>query len=172
MFIIRSTAKTGRIQIMVKSYLSPSNTYSFEYPDDWKIEKDAGTTIVLFKKGGLFKKDSSNLLRITPYLSDSIISPEAYKALINKRKQDHKDLLVIEKSDKFIMNFNILKYTTETYQNLGDTRLSFISYYWELLISNRIFTCWFTVNKEEADLPKTKEEMAIAEKILYSLKLL
>jgi hypothetical protein len=157
---------------MVKSYLSPSNTYSFEYPDDWKLEKDAGTTLVLFKKGGLFKKDSSNLLRITPYLSDSIISPEAYKALINNRRKDFKDLEVLEKSDNFIMNFNILKYQKETYQNLGDTRLSFISYYWELVINNRIFTCWFTVNKEDLDLPKTKEELATAEKILYSLKLL
>lgn len=157
---------------MAKTYLSPSNTYSFEYPDDWKLEKDAGTTIVLFRKGGLFKKDSSNLLRITPLLSDSIISPEAYKALINKRKKDYKDLEVIEKSDNFIMNFHIMKYQKEMYQNIGETKLTFISHYWELVISNRIFTCWFTVNKEDIDLPKTKEELAIAEKILCSIKLL
>jgi hypothetical protein len=157
---------------MSKTYLSSSKTYSFEYPDDWKVEKDAGTTIVLFKKGGLLKKESSNILRITPFLSDSIISPEAYKALLNKRKKDHKDLEIVEKSDNFVMNFNIMKYKTESSQNLGDTKLIFISYYWELVISNRIFTCWFTVNKDDADLPKTQEEMKTAEKILYSLKLL
>jgi hypothetical protein len=157
---------------MAKTYISPMNTFSLEYPDDWKIEKDAGTTIVLFKKGGLFKKDSSNYLRITPFLSDSIISPEAYKALINKRKKDHQDLEIIEKSNDFVMNFNIMKYKKETFQNLGETKLKFISYYWELVISNRIFTCWFTVNKDEVDLPKTGEEMATAEKILFSLKLL
>jgi hypothetical protein len=157
---------------MSKTYLSPSNTYSFEYPDDWKIEKDAGSTIVLFKKGGLFKKESSYILRITPFLSDAIISPEAYKALINKRKKDHKDLEVIEKSDQFIMNFNIMKYKKESSQNLGETTLSFIQYYWELVISNRIFTCWFTVNKDEVDSPKAIEEMAMAEKILFSIMLL
>lgn len=157
---------------MVNNYLSPSNTYSFEYPDDWKIEKDAGTTIVLFKKGSLFKKDSPNILRITPFLSDSIISPEAYKALLNKRKKDHKDLEAVEKSEDFIMNFNIMKYKKETFQHLGETKLNFISYYWELVISNRIFTCWFTINKNEVDLAKTQEEMAAAEKILFSIKLL
>jgi hypothetical protein len=157
---------------MPKTYLSPSNTFSLIYPDDWKLEKDAGTTLVLFRKGGLFKKESSNLLRITPFLSDSIISPESYKALINKRKHDYKDLEVIEKSDKYIMNFNIMKYQKVSYQNLGDTTLSFVSYYWELVISNRIFTCWFTVKKEDVDLPQTKEELGTAEKILYSIKLL
>jgi hypothetical protein len=157
---------------MVKTYLSPQNTYSFQYPDDWKIEMDAGGTIVLFKKGGLFKKESPNILRITPFLSDSIISPEAYKALINKRKKDHKDLEIIERSDSYIMNFNIMKYKKESYQNIGETRLSFIQYYWELVISNRIFTCWFTVNKNDEDSPQTREEMATAEQILYSIKLL
>jgi|WetSurMetagenome_2_1015567.scaffolds.fasta_scaffold59886_2 hypothetical protein len=157
---------------MSKTYISPSNTYTFEYPDNWKIEKDAGSTIVLFNKGGLFKKESSNILRITPFLSDSIISPDAYKALINKRRKDHKDLEIVENSDKYTMNFNIMKYKKESTQNIGDTKLSFIHYYWELVINNRIFTCWFTVNKEESDLPRTQEEMAAAEKILYSIKLL
>jgi len=157
---------------MVKTYLSPQNTYSFQYPDGWKIENDAGGTIVLFKKGGLFKKESPNILRITPFLSDSIISPEAYKALINKRKKDHKDLEIIERSDSYIMNFNIMKYKKESYQNIGETRLSFIQYYWELVISNRIFTCWFTVNKNDEDSTQTREEMATAEQILYSIKLL
>ena len=157
---------------MAKTYLSPSNTYSFEYPDDWKVEKEAGNTIVLFKKGGIFKKESANILRITPFISDSIISPEAYKGLLNKRKKDHKDLEVVEKSDDFIMNFNILKYKKESTQDLGDTKLNFVSYYWELVVNNRIFTCWFTVNKDEVDLSKTRDEMATAEKILRSIKLL
>jgi hypothetical protein len=161
----------GSVQVS-KTYISPSHTYSFEYPEDWKVEKDAGTTLVLFKKGGLLKKESSNMLRITPFLSDSIISPEAYKVLLNKRKKDHKDLEVIEKSDDFVMNFNIMKYKKETWQNLGETKLNFISYYWELVINNRIFTCWFTMNKDEADLPKTRDEMALAEKILFTIKLL
>jgi hypothetical protein len=157
---------------MPKKYLSPSNTYSFEYPDDWKIEKDAGNTIVLFKRGGLFKKESSNILRITPFLSESIISPDAYKALINKRRKDHKDLEVVERSDKYTMNFNIMKYKKESFQNVGDSTLSFIHYYWELVINNRIFTCWFTVNKDEMDSSNTKEEMSTAENILFSIKLL
>ena len=44
--------------------------------------------------------------------------------------------------------------------------------FWELVISNRIFTCSFTTRKDEADLPKTLEEKEIAEKILCSLRLL
>jgi len=47
---------------MAKTYTSPSNTYTFEYPDDWKIEREYGA-VVLYKKGGIFKKGSHNILR-------------------------------------------------------------------------------------------------------------
>ncbi len=59
---------------MANTYVSPSRTFSFEYPDNWKLEREEGGTIVLWKKGGLFKKDSENNLRIKPLLADSVIS--------------------------------------------------------------------------------------------------
>jgi hypothetical protein len=73
---------------MSQTYVSPSNTFSFEYPEDWKLERADGGNIVLQKKGGLFKKSSRNLLNIIPKVSDEIISPEAYSALLNIRKKE------------------------------------------------------------------------------------
>jgi hypothetical protein len=157
---------------MTQTYVSPSNTFSFEYPDDWKLERESGGTIQLCKKGGLFKKVSQNILRITPMLSDEIISPQAYTAILNYRKKEHKDLEVIDKSDSFTMNFHVMKYRKEEYQDLEDRTYLMIQDFWELVISNRIFTCSFSVRKDDEQTSKTQEEKEIAEKILYSLKLL
>ncbi len=157
---------------MMQKYVSPSNTFSLEYPDDWKLEREDGGTLKMFKKGGLFKKDSLNVLRITPMVSDKVISPEAYQALLILRKKEHHDLEIVEKSDNFVMNFHILRYQNEEYQDVKDRTFLMVMYFWELIISNRIFTCSFSVLKDEADSSKTKEEKEIAEQILYSLRLL
>ena len=157
---------------MTQKYLSPSNTFSFEYPDDWKIEREEGGTLKLFKKGGLFKKDSLNILCITPMVSDKVISPEAYQALLILRKKEHADLEIVDNPENFVMNFHILKYQKEEYQDIGERTFLMDRYFWELIISNRIFTCSFSALKDEADAPKTTEEKETAEKILYSLRLL
>jgi hypothetical protein len=157
---------------MTQTYVSPSNTFSFEYPDDWKLERESGGAIKLCRKGNLFKKDSQNILRITPMISNGIISPQAYTAILNYRKKEHKDLEVIEKSESYTMNFHILKYQKEEYQDFEDRTFLMDQDYWELIISNRIFTCSFSIRKDEADNPKAKEEKKIAENILYSLQLL
>jgi hypothetical protein len=157
---------------MSQTYISPSNTFAFEYPDDWKLEREEGGTLSLWKKGGFFKKESPYVLRVTPMVSAEIISPDAYKALLNIRKKEHDDLEIIEKSDSFIMNFHILKYRKEVYQDVEDRTFLMVQDYWELIISNRIFTCWFTVRKGEESSPKAKEEKEIAEKVLFSLRLL
>jgi hypothetical protein len=157
---------------MTQKYVSPSNTFSFEYPDDWKIEREDGGAIILRKKGGLLKKESFNTLRITPMVSDKVISPEAYQALLNLRKKEHRDLQVVERSDNYVMNFHILKYQMEDYQDIGDRTFLMVQYYWELIISNRIFTCVFTVRKDDANSDKAKEEQVTAENILYCLRLL
>jgi hypothetical protein len=156
---------------MAQTYVSPSKTFSFEYPENWKLEREGGT-ILLCKKGGLFKKDSVYILRITPLLSDQIISPEAYTALLNIRKKEHKDLEVVEKSDSYVMNFHIMKYRKEDFQNREEKTFPIIQDYWELVINNRIFTCWFSVTQGEEDSPKATEERSTAETILYSLRLL
>jgi hypothetical protein len=157
---------------MTQTYISPSSTFSFEYPDDWKMEREEGGTIRLCKKGGLFKKDSPNILRITPRLSDEIISPQAYTAILNYRKKEHKDLEIIDKSDSFMMNFHVMKYRKEEYQDIEDRTFLIAQDFWELVISNRIFTCSFSVRKDDEATPKVKEEKEIAEKILFTLKLL
>jgi hypothetical protein len=157
---------------MTQKYASPSNTFSFEYPDDWKLEREDGGTLKLYKKGSLFKKDSLNILRITPMVSDKVISPEAYQALLTLRKKEHSDLEIAERPDNFVMNFHILKYQNEEYQDIGERTFLMVRYFWELIISNRIFTCSFSVLKDEAESPKTKEEKETAEKVLYSLRLL
>ena len=157
---------------MTQKYLSPSNTFSFEFPDDWKVEREDGGTLKLFKKGGIFKKDSLNILRITPRVSDAVISPEAYQALLKLRKKEHSDLEIVDKAENFVMNFHILKYQKEEYQDIGERTFLMVQYFWELIISNRIFTCSLSVLKDEADTSKTKEERETAEKVLYSLRLL
>jgi hypothetical protein len=157
---------------MSPTYVSPSNTFSFEYPDNWKLEREDGGTITLKKKGGLLKKDSQNLLCIKPMISDGIISPEACTALVNDRKKEYRDLEVVEKSTDYTMNFHILKYRKEDYQDIGDRTYLMVQDFRELIISNRIFTCSFSVRKDEEDSPTAKEEKTAAEKILYSLRLL
>jgi hypothetical protein len=157
---------------MVQTYVSPSNTYSFEYPDDWKLEREDGGTLALKRKGGLFKKESLNTLRITPMVSDEIISPQSYAALLNIRKKEHQDLQVIDKSDSYIMNFHILKYRREAYQDFETRTFLMVQDFWELIISNRIFTCSFNALKDEDNQPRTLEEKTLAEKILFTIRLL
>jgi hypothetical protein len=153
-------------------YVSPSGTYSFEYPDNWKLGKKEGGVIELRRKGGLWKQDSQYFLCIKPLVSDQIISPEAYTAFVNFRKKEHQDLQIIEKSDLHVMNFHIIKYREETYQDFGERTLPVIQDFWELVINNRIFTCTFTVIKGEEDSARAREEKEVAEGILQSIKLL
>jgi hypothetical protein len=157
---------------MAQTYISPSKTFSFEYPDTWKLEKDEGGIISLRKKGGLLKRDSNSVLRIKPLVSDKVISPETYDALVTLRKKEHRDLEISEKSDLHFMNFHIIKYRQEGFEGAGEKTFPAIQYYWELLIYNRIFTCFFSVLEEEAQSLKAKEEKETAEKILCSIKLL
>jgi hypothetical protein len=157
---------------MPQTYVSPSNTFSFEYPDDWKLDKEPDGTLKLWKKGGMFRKESPYILRITPMVSDEIISPEAYKALLTIRRKQHQDLQVIESDQNYIMNFHILHYKKEIYQDVGERTFLMLQDYWELIISNRIFTCWFSAKQGEENTPQFKEEKVISEKILHSIKLL
>ncbi|HSW58051.1 MAG TPA: hypothetical protein VLH15_06590 [Dehalococcoidales bacterium] len=157
---------------MPHTYISPSNTFSLEYPDDWRLEKEMDGTLRLNRKTGFLKKDSPFSLRITPLVSDEIISPEAYKALLTIRRKQHQNLTVIESDFNFTMNFHILKYQKEIYLDVKDRTFLFLQDYWELIISNRIFTCWFTAKQGEENSPQALEEKAAAEKILNSIKLL
>ena len=157
---------------MTQTYVSPSQTFSFDYPDNWKLEREEDGTLALRRKGGLFQRGSLRVLRIKPWVSDKVISPETYDALVKLRKKENLDLEISENPDLNLMNFHIIKYRKEGFQDIGERTLPVTQNYWELVIQNRIFTCYFSVQKEEAESPKTKEEKEIAEKILYSLKLL
>jgi hypothetical protein len=55
---------------------------------------------------------------------------------------------------------------------VGQRTFLMLQDYWELIISNRIFTCWFSVKQGEENSNQFKEEKAVAEKILFSIKLL
>lgn len=157
---------------MANIYVSPSGTFSFEYPDNWKLEREEGGTLVLRRKGGLFKKDSEYTLRITPLVSDKVISPDAYKAYVNFRKKEHRDLTIIDKPDSHVMNFHILKYRQESYQDTLEARIPLVQDFWELVINDRIFTCSFTAVKGREDSPQTRDEKETAEQILQSIRLL
>jgi hypothetical protein len=157
---------------MPQTFVSSSNTFTFEYPDDWKLEKEDVGTLKLYKKGGFLKKSGQYILRITPMVSDEIISPSAYQALLTIRRKEHSDLQVIEKAENYIMNFHILKYKKEKYEDVGERTFLMLQDYWELIISNRIFTCWFSVRQGEETSEAAKEQKATAEQILYTIKLL
>jgi hypothetical protein len=157
---------------MTQTYISPSRTFSLEYPDNWKLEREEGGIIALQRKDGLLKRDSHSVLRIKPLVSDKVISPQTYDELVKLRRKEHLDLEINEKSDLHLMNFHIIKYRQEGFQDIGEKTFQAVQYYWELLIYNRIFNCCFTVLKEEEESPKTREEKETAEKILYSIKLL
>jgi hypothetical protein len=157
---------------MPQSYLSPSSTFSFEYPEDWKLEKEEQGVLKLHKKSGLLKKESLNSLRIKPLISAGIIAPAAYKSLLALRKKEHKDLTVVEFDPHFVMNFHILRYQKESYEDVGERTFLFYQDFWELVISNRIFTCWFSLKQGEEHNPAALEEKASAEQILYTIKLL
>jgi len=157
---------------MLKSYISNCNTFSLQYPDDWKLEKENDGTIKLSRLVGLFKKESPYPLRITPLVSDEIISPQAYTALLTIRRKQHRDLEVIEADPGYVMNFHILKYKKEVYEDAGKRTFLMINDYWELIISNRIFTCWIGAKQGEEETAQFKEERAVAEIILHTIKLL
>jgi hypothetical protein len=157
---------------MANIYISSSKTFSLEYPDNWKIKRSEDGSMLLWKKGGLLRKDSEFVLRIVPLLSDIVISPETYKLYVDFRKKEHADLEVIDKSDSFIMNFHIIKYTRSSSRDLEGKTVPVVESYWELVLNNRIFNCCFTVPKSEESSPKAREEREAAEKILQSIRLL
>jgi hypothetical protein len=157
---------------MASVYVSPSKTFSFEYPDDWKLERIDSGIITLRKKGGLFKKESFYFLRIKPLVSEKTISPDAYAAYVKLRNKEHPNLEIIEKSDSYIMNFNIIRYRQDGFHDTVERTFAVVQDFWELVISNRIFTCSFTVIKGEEESPKAQEERAAAVQILQSIQLL
>lgn len=157
---------------MSHKYISLSNTFTLDYPDDWLLEPEPGGIIAIFRKGGLFKKNSRNILRITPRISDRVISPAIYKAALNLRRKEIQDLEEIESSPNFLMNFHIIRYRKETYQDIGERTFLMMEDYWDLIIGNRVFNCFFSIRHDEQDSPQSIEERSIAEQILFTLRLL
>ncbi len=154
------------------TYTSPSKTFSFEYPENWKLKRNDDGSILLWKRGGLLRKDSENVLKIVPFLSDIVISPETYQIYVDYRKKEHSDLKVIDKSDAHIMNFHIIKYRQTSARDEQGRTIPINQDFWELVLNNRIFTCSFSVTKGLEDSPRALEERDAAERILQSIRLL
>jgi hypothetical protein len=157
---------------MTNTYISPSKTFSFEYPDNWKLSRNEDGSILLWKKGGLLRKDSNYILRIVPLLSEIVISPETYEIYVDYRRKEHADLEVIDKSESDIMNFHIIKYRQTSFQDAATKTVPAVQDCWELVLNNCIFRCSFTVTEVEEDSPRAREERAVAEQILQGLRLL
>ena len=168
----RLSKVAARKEQMTNTYISPSKTFSFEYADNWKLLRNDDGSILLWKKGGLLKKDSQYILRIVPLLSEIVISPETYQIYVDYRKKEHVDLQVIDKSESHVMNFHIIKYRHSSFQDAETKTVPAIQDCWELVLNNRIFKCSFTVTEGAEDSPRANEERAAAERILQSLRLL
>jgi hypothetical protein len=154
------------------TYISPSGTFSFQYPDNWKILREADGAIRLWRKAGLLKKESANILRIKPFVSDRIILHNAFESLIDLRKRENLEVEASENSGAYAMNFLIIRYKREMNVSAVVKTVVMLQYCWDLVISNRIFSASFSVPKEEKDSTAAAEEKNAAENILYSLKLL
>jgi hypothetical protein len=157
---------------MANIYISPSRTFSFDYPDTWKLERPGDGFIVLRKKGGMLKRESTCSLRIKSLVSDRIISREAFKSYVDMRKKEHRDLKLDDRPDSYIMNFNVLTYRQEGFRDTPEKTIRIVQDCWELIVNNRIFQCFFSVDKGEEDTPRAVEERETAEQILHSLQLL
>jgi hypothetical protein len=157
---------------MSNTYVSPSGTFSFQYPDNWKLLREADGTLRLWRKAGLLKKESANVLRIKPFVSDRVILHNAFESLVALRKSENADVETSQGSDSYSMNFLIIKYRREMNVNAVVKTVATVQQCWDLVISNRIFSASFTFPKDQSDSSATLEEKAAAENILYSLKLL
>ena len=153
-------------------YISPSQTFSFAYPDDWKLERKTGGIVVLRKRGGRFKKDSLYELSIKPLVYDKIISSEVCRSYVKFRRKDHPGLEFSENSSPYAMNFSILKYRQEGFLDTPERTFPVVQDCWELLVHNRIFFCVFSAIKGEENSPQALEERSAAESILRSIRLL
>jgi hypothetical protein len=154
------------------TYVSPAGTFSFQYPDNWKLNRESDGTIRLWRKAGLLKKESANMLRIKPFVSDRVILPNAFESLVELRQRENKDVEVSRDSADYLMNFLIIKYRREMNVNAVVKTIAMVQQCWDLVISNRLFSASFTFEKEQADAAATQEEKTAAENILFSLKLL
>jgi hypothetical protein len=156
---------------MPNTYVSPSGTYSLEYPDSWKLLREADGTVRIWRKAGLLKKESVNSLRIKPFVSSRIILHDAFESLAELRKSEGKDVEVSQNAELFAMNFQVIKYRREMTVNAVTKTIAMIQLCWDLVIGNRIFSASFTFPKDQENAGATQEEKTAAENILYSLKL-
>jgi hypothetical protein len=157
-------------EFMANTFVSPAGTFSFVYPDDWKMVRLEDGTLNLWRK--IKKQDSDNILRIRPMISPGVISPQAYAALVSSRKKEFHDVQVIEKSESYIMNFHIIKYRKDSFVNNGLQTVTMVQDCWDLVITNRIFTCTFIAPQEQANSAEVTAEREAAEKVLFSIWLL
>jgi len=157
---------------MPNTYVSPSGTFSFQYPDNWRLLREADGTLRLWRKAGLLKKESANILRIKPFVSDRVILHNGFESLVDLRKKENLDVQVSQDSDSYAMKFLIIEYRREMSVSAVVKTVAMVQLCWDLVILNRIFSASFTFGKEQQDAASTQEEKEAAQNILHSLKLL
>ena len=155
---------------MNKTFTSTDGTFIFNYPNNWKLEWEEDDTLLLYRKGNLFQRESQYSLRISSLLvapkdtGSQAIPNNSTEIILNQLKEKYPDLQIINKD-----NFQVAKYKDDTVTE-GDSPQSSIDV-WILFTSNRKVICSFTTIKGEEYSTKAKEERAIAEDIIYSIKL-
>ncbi len=157
---------------MPNTYVSPSGTFSFQYPDNWRMLREADGTLRLWRKAGLLKKESANILRIKPFVSDRVILPNGFESLVDLRKKENLDVRVSQNSESYAMNFLIIEYRREMSVSAVVKTVAMVQQCWDLVILNRIFSASFTFAKDQQEAASTQEEQVAAQGILHSLKLL
>jgi hypothetical protein len=146
---------------VTRHFVSPANTFIFEYPDDWKLVWEDKNTIMLFKKGGIFHKESDNSLRISPMVLNKDITPGSVAQMANDLKEEHADLKMSEDSGYYYFRYK----NEET-----EGGIPIIQDHWQIAVNNKIFICTFTTLMRKANSHRAMEEQKIAEKIIRSIK--
>jgi hypothetical protein len=145
---------------MTKKFVSPANSFAFDYPDDWKLKLEGKSTLMLFKKTGMFQKKSKCALRI----SNLILDKKADTTALTEKLKDLKtDYQLITKG-----NAQVVRYT----QNVNEKSRVLIQDWWFLHIDNNVFACSFSLPAGQETAPGVVRERNAAENIVYNIRLL
>ena len=142
-----------------KAFTSDNGTFSLLLPVDWEEYDDGDDSTYAFFNA----KSWTGNLRITHFHWANQVNPNEDKAgeLIKEELEENKDARKIS-----LGNYDCEHYKKDIIQE-GD---EFVIYYWLAGKNNNLFTCSFTINKEQELKQENESELKKVENILRSIK--
>jgi hypothetical protein len=142
-----------------KTFTSPNGDFSLSLPTDWDEYDDGDNETYAFFNA----KAWTGNLRITPFYWANLVNPNEDKAadLISEELAENKDARKIK-----LGNFDCAYYKKHIVQD-GD---ELVIYYWIAGKNSDLFTCSFTINKEQESTKENEIELKKVEDIIKSIK--